>query len=97
MCYTNLKWSLPIGGQATYKSGCIRSSSLQAKMTSIPTPPSVPFIGHAASIDKEVPLYSLALLAKQYGEIYQLNMLGEADVTLFIFIILIRLCQAPRR
>ena len=43
----------------------------------IPTPPSVPFLGHVTSIDKEVPLLSINLLAKQYGEIYQLNMLGE--------------------
>ena len=47
-------------------------------MTStVPTPPSVPFIGHAASIDREVPLRSFGLLSEQYGEIYALNILGE--------------------
>lgn len=46
--------------------------------TSIPSPPTVPFLGYAASIDKEVPLNSFNLLAKQYGEIYELNMFGEA-------------------
>lgn len=45
----------------------------------IPSPPSVPFLGHTASIDKEVPIASLDLLAKQYGEIFELNMLGESD------------------
>lgn len=47
-------------------------------MTSIiPFPPAVPFIGHVASIEKEVPLRSFSLLSKQYGEIYQLNLVGE--------------------
>ena len=48
-----------------------------AMTQAIPSPRSVPFLGHTASIDSEVPLSSLSLLAKQYGEIYQLNMLGE--------------------
>ncbi len=42
----------------------------------IPTPPSIPFIGHAATLEKELPLHSLNLLTKQYGEIFQLNMMG---------------------
>ncbi len=50
--------------------------------TPIPSPPTVPFLGYAASIDKEVPLNSFNLLAKQYGEIYELNMFGEAIDTL---------------
>ncbi|PSR72167.1 hypothetical protein PHLCEN_2v11959 [Hermanssonia centrifuga] len=45
--------------------------------TPIPSPPTVPFLGYAASIDKEVPLNSFNLLAKQYGEIYELNMFGR--------------------
>lgn len=44
--------------------------------TPIPHPPSIPFIGNIGALDKDVPLYSYVLLAKQYGEIYQLNLLG---------------------
>ncbi|KAK7063396.1 fatty acid hydroxylase [Favolaschia claudopus] len=43
----------------------------------IPQPPTIPFIGNVTSIDREVPLYSFRLMAKTYGEIYQLNMLGR--------------------
>lgn len=43
----------------------------------IPTPPAIPFLGHVTSIDAELPVLSFHLLAKQYGEIYQLNMLGK--------------------
>lgn len=47
-------------------------------MTStIPTPPSIPFLGHVASIEREVPLRSFRLLSEQYGEIYELNILGR--------------------
>ena len=44
--------------------------------TRIPTPPSVPFLGHINTLDKEVPIRSIRLLAQQYGEIFQLNILG---------------------
>ncbi len=44
--------------------------------TPIPTPPAVPFLGHVNTIDKDLPIRSLDLLARQYGEIYQLNVLG---------------------
>ncbi|KAK7038997.1 hypothetical protein VNI00_010389 [Paramarasmius palmivorus] len=50
--------------------------------TPIPQPPSIPFIGNIASIDKEVPINGFMLLAKQYGEIYQLNILGSTVVHL---------------
>ncbi|KAJ7740485.1 fatty acid hydroxylase [Mycena maculata] len=43
----------------------------------IPQPPTIPFLGNVASLDREVPLRSFDLLAKKYGEIYQLNMLGN--------------------
>ncbi|KAH9931026.1 cytochrome P450 [Amylocystis lapponica] len=39
--------------------------------TPIPHPPSLPFLGHVTSIDKEVPLRSFNLLADEYGEIYE--------------------------
>ena len=43
----------------------------------IPRPPTVPFLGNVTQIESEVPLRSFELLAKQYGEIYQLDMLGK--------------------
>lgn len=46
----------------------------------IPAPPSVPFLGNIGTIDKEVPLNSFMLLAKQYGEIVQLNFVGKGDL-----------------
>lgn len=54
------------------------SLSQQSTMpgTPIPTPPAVPFLGHVNTIDKDLPIRSLDLLARQYGEIYQLNVLG---------------------
>ncbi|KAJ7164230.1 fatty acid hydroxylase [Mycena filopes] len=43
----------------------------------IPQPPAIPVIGNITSIEKDVPLRSFQLLAKTYGEIYQLDMLGR--------------------
>ncbi|KZT19446.1 fatty acid hydroxylase [Neolentinus lepideus HHB14362 ss-1] len=43
----------------------------------IPQPPTIPFLGNVLAIDKELPIGSFGLLAKQYGEIYQLNLLGR--------------------
>lgn len=40
--------------------------------TPIPCPPSLPFFGHVTRIEKEVPVRSFVLLAKQYGEIFEL-------------------------
>ena len=42
----------------------------------IPQPPTVPFLGNANLVDAEVPARSFLLLAKQYGEIYQLSFSG---------------------
>nr|BAL05197.1 cytochrome P450 [Phanerodontia chrysosporium] len=50
--------------------------------TPIPSPPSVPFLGHVTIIDREVAIYSYNLLAKQYGEIYQLSMMGSKVVVI---------------
>ncbi|KAI0694739.1 bifunctional P-450/NADPH-P450 reductase [Earliella scabrosa] len=44
--------------------------------TPIPCPPAVPFLGHVTSIDQDMPLRSMTLLAKQYGGIFQLNIIG---------------------
>ncbi|KAJ7128256.1 fatty acid hydroxylase [Mycena filopes] len=47
----------------------------------IPQPPTIPFIGNVTALDKDVPLNSFVLLAKTYGEIYQLNILGTNVVS----------------
>lgn len=51
--------------------------------TPIPQPPTIPFLGNALSIEREVPLRSYRLLAKQYGEIFQLDFPGMSHVLLF--------------
>ncbi|KAJ7772252.1 fatty acid hydroxylase [Mycena metata] len=47
----------------------------------IPQPPTIPFIGNVLALDKDVPVNSFVLLAKTYGEIYQLNILGTVVVS----------------
>ncbi|KAI0071730.1 bifunctional P-450/NADPH-P450 reductase [Panus rudis PR-1116 ss-1] len=48
--------------------------------TPIPSPPGLPFLGNAASIDLDFPLRSFNLLALHYGEIYSLNLAGDKVV-----------------
>ncbi|CEL62387.1 NADPH-ferrihemoprotein reductase [Rhizoctonia solani AG-1 IB] len=48
--------------------------------TPIPQPPAIPFLGNVTDIDSELPSRSFTLLAKQYGEIFALNLLGEHTV-----------------
>ncbi|TBU21312.1 bifunctional P-450:NADPH-P450 reductase [Dichomitus squalens] len=48
--------------------------------TSIPSPPALPLLGHITQIDKEVPLRSFELLADQYGDIYQLNLITRQSI-----------------
>ncbi|KAF8585223.1 bifunctional P-450:NADPH-P450 reductase [Ramaria rubella] len=45
-------------------------------MTSIPQPPTIPFLGNAHLIDKDIPTKSLMLLSKEYGSIYKLSLPG---------------------
>ena len=47
-----------------------------ATLSTIPQPPTVPFLGNVTLIDKEVPLKSFILLAQKYGEIYQFSFPG---------------------
>jgi cytochrome P450/NADPH-cytochrome P450 reductase len=51
----------------------------------IPQPPAVPFLGNVKNIDSELPIRSYFLLAQQYGEIYQLNLIGELLVLATIY------------
>ncbi|KAK7685349.1 hypothetical protein QCA50_011713 [Cerrena zonata] len=48
--------------------------------TPIPKPPTIPFLGNVMNIDSDVPLMSQNLLARQYGEIYYLDLLGRTLV-----------------
>ncbi|KAL0564092.1 hypothetical protein V5O48_017963 [Marasmius crinis-equi] len=50
--------------------------------TPIPQPRGIPFLGNIASIDRDLPINGFTLLAKQYGEIYKLNILGQTTVFL---------------
>ncbi|KAF7333412.1 Fatty acid hydroxylase [Mycena venus] len=43
----------------------------------IPQPPTIPFIGNVTSIEPGSPQQSFELLAKKYGEIYQIDLLGN--------------------
>ncbi|OCB91808.1 cytochrome P450 oxidoreductase OrdA-like protein [Sanghuangporus baumii] len=54
-----------------------------ATLSSIPHPPTIPFLGNATLIDLEVPTRSFSLLAKQYGEIYQL-VAGGGDIVVHL-------------
>ncbi|KAK0200256.1 fatty acid hydroxylase [Desarmillaria ectypa] len=51
-----------------------------AGLLPIPQPPSIPFIGNITSLDKDLPTRGFHRLAKQYGEIYQLNLVGRVVV-----------------
>ncbi|KAK0214536.1 fatty acid hydroxylase [Armillaria fumosa] len=51
-----------------------------ATLLPIPQPPSIPFIGNITSLDKDLPTRGFHRLAKQYGEIYQLNLIGRVVV-----------------
>jgi hypothetical protein len=44
--------------------------------TPIPQPRTIPFLGNIASLEAEVPLRSMYALAKEYGEIFQLDLPG---------------------
>ncbi|THH18035.1 hypothetical protein EW146_g2890 [Bondarzewia mesenterica] len=50
--------------------------------TPILQPPAIPFLGNITTIEREVPLRSFELLAKQYGEIYRLHILGRDVVVI---------------
>ncbi|CDO72209.1 hypothetical protein BN946_scf184970.g61 [Trametes cinnabarina] len=48
----------------------------------IPRPPGVPLLGNVDAIDQNAPFQSLHDLAKKYGEIYELEMLGAKRVVI---------------
>ena len=50
---------------------------LTTMTTPIPQPPAIPFLGNVHQMDTEFPVRGLAALAKTYGEIYKVNILGR--------------------
>lgn len=45
--------------------------------TPIPQPRTIPFLGNVGDVEVELPLRSFHLLAKQYGDIFLLNIFGS--------------------
>ncbi|THU85308.1 fatty acid hydroxylase [Dendrothele bispora CBS 962.96] len=62
----------------------------------IPHPPRIPLIGSVTSFDREVPLNTFILLAKQYGEIYQLDLFGKIIVQLNSYALINEVCNEMR-
>ncbi|KAJ7626813.1 cytochrome P450 [Roridomyces roridus] len=56
---------------------CLSCSLSTPMSVPIPQPPTLPFLGNVTALDPELPLHSFMLLAKTYGEIYQLDLLGR--------------------
>lgn len=52
--------------------------------TPIPSPPALPFLGHIATLDRDIPQKTFDLLADQYGEIYQLNLISTFRRVVFV-------------
>ncbi|THH28054.1 hypothetical protein EUX98_g6131 [Antrodiella citrinella] len=64
--------------------------------TTIPTPPTIPILGHATLIDRSVPMKTFMDLAKQYGEIYHFNVLGRRSVVVNSYRLLNEVCDDKR-
>ncbi|KAF7312568.1 Fatty acid hydroxylase [Mycena indigotica] len=64
--------------------------------TPIPQPATVPFLGNAPSVDREFPMKSFSLLAKKYGEIYQLTMPGRQMALLSSYRLVNEVCDEKR-
>ncbi|KAF8588667.1 fatty acid hydroxylase [Ramaria rubella] len=66
-------------------------------ITPIPQPPTIPFLGNVHLLDKEVPIKSFLLLAKEYGTIYQLTLPGPRTSILVSSIELVdQVCDQKR-
>ncbi|KAI0823975.1 cytochrome P450 [Trametes gibbosa] len=50
--------------------------------TPIPSPPGLPGLGNIDAIDKDLPIKSLHELAQKYGEIYELNVVGNKMIVI---------------
>ncbi|OTA57889.1 cytochrome P450 [Hypoxylon sp. EC38] len=64
--------------------------------TPIPEPPGLPFIGHVAELDRELPLNSFVSLADRYGEIYRLRLPGRTIVVASSHRLVDELCDESR-
>ncbi|KAI1135806.1 cytochrome P450 [Hypoxylon sp. FL0543] len=72
------------------------TSETMSGITAIPEPPALPFIGHVAELDRELPLRSFVSLADRYGEIYRLRLPGRTIVVASSHRIVDELCDESR-
>lgn len=66
------------------------------KTEPIPTPPKKAIVGNMLSIDKDTPLQSLMDLTRQYGHIFQLDMMGTPIVMVSDTALVTELCDETR-
>ncbi|OTA99870.1 hypothetical protein M426DRAFT_67006 [Hypoxylon sp. CI-4A] len=71
-------------------------SENNSEITPIPEPPALPFIGHVAELDRELPLRAFVALADKYGEIYRLRLPGRSVVFACSHRIVDELCDEKR-
>ncbi|KAI2610804.1 cytochrome P450 [Hypoxylon fragiforme] len=62
----------------------------------IPEPPSLPFVGHATEIDRELPIQSFISLADRYGEVFRLRFPGRTVVVVSSHRLVNELCDESR-
>ncbi|KAF5368048.1 hypothetical protein D9758_004509 [Tetrapyrgos nigripes] len=62
----------------------------------IPQPPRIPFIGNVAQLDTTVPLNGFVLLAKQYGEIFKIDILGRPIISINTYALQQELCDQKK-
>ncbi|KAL2869660.1 bifunctional cytochrome P450/NADPH--P450 reductase [Aspergillus lucknowensis] len=69
---------------------------LLLKMTDIPEPSGLPFVGNIGTIDKEFPLGSMVALADELGEIYRLRFPGRTVVVVSTHALVDETCDEKR-
>ncbi|KAI1374785.1 cytochrome P450 [Hypoxylon crocopeplum] len=77
-------------------SSSMSTSETMSESTPIPEPPALPFIGHVAELDRELPIRSFASLADRYGEIYRLRLPGRTLVVASSHRLVDELCDEKR-
>ncbi|KAI2465636.1 cytochrome P450 [Annulohypoxylon bovei var. microspora] len=74
----------------------ISSEETMSNTTAIPEPPGLPFLGHIAELDRELPLRSFVSLADRYGEIFRLRLPGRSIVFVSSHRLVDELCDEKR-
>ncbi|KAJ3999405.1 cytochrome P450 [Lentinula boryana] len=62
----------------------------------IPQPPGYPFLGNIFSLNNDVPAHGFHELARRFGEIYQLNLLGRKVIFVSSYALVNELCDDSR-